>query len=169
MYRVTNTHGKHNLFIIKCCLETELQIAPKSTTLRVIHNRSVSSHPSTTSSRYGENLVINGKKGLPGAAAASNKVPFATTSSSRTNHNILTDTYKCVDVVRNKSSRDALPGHTCDECEAFYSAMVQQGVFSADSKKARLQECSRHKSKWTPPTTPEGFWDLTVHTPEEWK
>eukprot|EP01034_Spumella_vulgaris_P025458 gene25458-31922_t len=156
--------------------QNQLQIAPKtssttstttSSSSRTLQQRSVSSHPSLTSSRYGESLVISGRKGLPGGVT-SNKVPFASSNRS-TSVNILTDTYKCVDVVRNKASRDALPGHTCEECEAFYSAMVQQGVFSPESKKARLQECSRHKSKWSPPRTPDGFWDLTVHTPEDWK
>jgi len=32
-----------------------------------------------------------------------------------------------------------------------------------------LQACSRHKARWTPPGTPEGFWGLTLHTPDDWK
>ena len=32
-----------------------------------------------------------------------------------------------------------------------------------------LQSCSRHKARWTPPSTPEGFWSLTLHTPEDWR
>jgi hypothetical protein len=31
-----------------------------------------------------------------------------------------------------------------------------------------LQHCSRHKSKWVPPGTPDGFWDLTIHSPQKW-
>jgi hypothetical protein len=32
-----------------------------------------------------------------------------------------------------------------------------------------VQLHSRHRNRSTPPSTPEGFWDLTVLTPEEWK
>ena len=28
---------------------------------------------------------------------------------------------------------------------------------------------SRLFVRWTPPSTPEGYWDLTVRTPEKWK
>jgi hypothetical protein len=27
---------------------------------------------------------------------------------------------------------------------------------------------SRHKSRYTPPSTPDGFWGLTLETPEDW-
>ena len=36
-------------------------------------------------------------------------------------------------------------------------------------KREVLQSCSRHKAKWTPPATPEGFWNLTLETPDDWK
>ena len=32
-----------------------------------------------------------------------------------------------------------------------------------------VQLHSRHRNRSTPPSTPEGFWDLTVPTPEEWR
>lgn len=32
-----------------------------------------------------------------------------------------------------------------------------------------VQLHSRHRDRSTPPSTPEGFWDLTILTPEEWK
>ena len=97
---------------------------------------------------------------------SSSKLSRASTVSS---HDRRSDNYKCIDVVREKAERDALPGHTCFECEAFYQAMIQQGIMTEDSKKEHLKQCSRHKAKHTPPTTPDGFWDLTIHTPEEWK
>jgi hypothetical protein len=75
---------------------------------------------------------------------------------------------KCIDVVRKKSLRDVLPGHTCLECRRYYDAMVFQGVVSTTCLDEMLQKCSRHKSKWAVPNTPDGFWDLSVHTPDGW-
>jgi len=82
-------------------------------------------------------------------------------------------TMKCLETVRGKENRAALPGHTCMECLKFYETMGQQGVYSnfSDSQVRRkvLQSCSRHKAKWSQPSTPEGFWDLSLGTPEDWK
>lgn len=45
-----------------------------------------------------------------------------------------------------------------------------QAVSDSDGESRDLVQLhSRHRNKSTPPSTPEGFWDLTVHTPEEWK
>lgn len=90
-------------------------------------------------------------------------------ASTLTSHDRRSENYKCIDVVRKRAERDALPGYTCFECEAFYEAMMQQGIMTEEGRKEHLRQCSRHKAKFTPPTTPEGFWDLTIHTPEEWK
>ena len=74
-------------------------------------------------------------------------------------------------VVRKKSEREALPGHDCEECQAFYAAIQASGVVG-DSKEALkecMQSCSRHKHQFTPPTTPEGFWsnNMSMPTPEK--
>ena len=76
---------------------------------------------------------------------------------------------KCVDVVRKKEERAVLPGYACPECEKFYEAMVQQGIFTKENLPDMMKQCSKHKAKYTPPDTPEGFWDLSVNTPTEWK
>lgn len=77
---------------------------------------------------------------------------------------------KSIDVIRNKQDRLALPGHTCLECERFYEALLQQGILNEENQKvALLQECSRHKSKFTQNETAESFWDINVNTPEKWK
>jgi hypothetical protein len=78
-------------------------------------------------------------------------------------------TPKYVDVVRNKAAREALPGHTCRECAAFYEAMVEQGIVTEDNRSMFLQSCSRHKAQWAIPDTPESFWDISVNTPAAWK
>jgi len=88
----------------------------------------------------------------------------STTSSTSTASYIR----KCIEVVRNKAARASLPGHECDECKRFYSAMIEQGIFQPGEKLHMLKECSRHKARWTPPSTPEGFWELSLNTPSEW-
>ena len=76
---------------------------------------------------------------------------------------------RCVEVVRKKSEREALRGHQCSECGPYYTALMQQGILSEENMEEMLRNCSRHKARWSPPRTPEGFWDLTVRTPEKWE
>jgi hypothetical protein len=52
---------------------------------------------------------------------------------------------KCVEVVRKKSEREALPGHQCTECAAYYEALLQQGMVTETGMQEMLQTCSRHK------------------------
>lgn len=62
---------------------------------------------------------------------------------------------------------------SCEECKLYYEAYLQQGLGDREGSGGGgedilaevLQRCSRHKAKWAPPSTPEGFWDLTFHTP----
>ena len=66
--------------------------------------------------------------------------------------------------------RAALAGHTCDECRQFYGVLMEQGFITASQLPGYLQECSRHKAKFSPDKTPEGFWDdenFSMPTPEE--
>lgn len=78
-------------------------------------------------------------------------------------------TPKYIEVVRKKEERAALPGHTCSECKRFYEVYERQGMINDDNREYFLQCCSRHKAKWAPAETPEGFWDLSINTPEAWK
>ena len=70
---------------------------------------------------------------------------------------------------RSKREREALPGHTCEHCEKWFRSRVETGVITEDQYAEHLKECSRHKSKFTPPSTPPGLWLLTIPTPPEWK
>jgi hypothetical protein len=74
---------------------------------------------------------------------------------------------------RSKSERELMDGHECEECRRYYRIMEQQGLITSADLECGLTEtlrrCSRHKSHWSPPSTPDGFWDLTVHTPDEWR
>ena len=75
---------------------------------------------------------------------------------------------KFIDVVRKKSDRDELPGFACEECSKYFDCLEQQGIISPGSKADMLQRCSRHKSRDTPPSTPDGFWDMSIKTPDSW-
>ena len=72
---------------------------------------------------------------------------------------------KCVETVRNKSDRAALPGFTCEECKGYYGEIMRQGLITKEELAEKLKECSRHKAKCTPPDTPAGFWDDNFSMP----
>ncbi len=72
---------------------------------------------------------------------------------------------------RKRSVREQLPGHTCLECARYIANLRAVGLLtSEEEEREMLNACSRHKSTaGPPPDTPDGFWSLTVHTPEQWK
>ena len=76
---------------------------------------------------------------------------------------------KSIEVVRKKDQRECLPGFSCSECEKYYLELERQGLLDTIDRAEMLKRCSRHKSAWEPPQTPEGFWELSVHTPANWK
>jgi hypothetical protein len=43
------------------------------------------------------------------------------------------------------------------------------GIITDENKHEFMKLCSKHKSRWTPPSTPDSFWEIGIHTPEEWK
>ncbi|XP_061452889.1 DNA endonuclease RBBP8 isoform X2 [Rhineura floridana] len=59
-----------------------------------------------------------------------------------------------VEVVRKKEERKKLPGHTCKECEIYYAD------FPEEVREKKLAACSRHRSRYVPPDTPENFWEV---------
>ena len=72
--------------------------------------------------------------------------------------------YPYQEVVRKKSERRALPGHDCQACREFYDAICRQtkpGEEPMIDRCAFVQECSRHRSRFAPRSTPPGFWDLS--------
>jgi len=66
--------------------------------------------------------------------------------------------YKFVEVVRGKKKRQCLPGHSCPECDPFWSA-VCDGNSVFDRK--QFENCSRHRSVNEVQQTPPHFWDLS--------
>lgn len=73
-----------------------------------------------------------------------------------TKNNIPVYSNKYVEPVRSKALRESLPGHSCIQCAEFYQALKDQGFDDVEL----LNNCSRHKSTWKLPETPEGFWSL---------
>mmetsp|Transcript_14799 Transcript_14799/g.21151 ORF Transcript_14799/g.21151 Transcript_14799/m.21151 type:complete len:839 (+) Transcript_14799:79-2595(+) len=69
--------------------------------------------------------------------------------------------HKYVEVVRNKSERREMPGHVCEHCKGFIDALCYGEGGKIFDRKALVTDCSRHRSKFTPPSTPEGFWELS--------
>ncbi|XP_062836524.1 DNA endonuclease RBBP8 isoform X2 [Anolis carolinensis] len=59
-----------------------------------------------------------------------------------------------IEVVRKKEERRKLPGHTCKECEIFYADYPEA------EREKKIATCSRHRSRYVPPDTPENFWEV---------
>ncbi|XP_051910536.1 DNA endonuclease RBBP8 [Hippocampus zosterae] len=57
-------------------------------------------------------------------------------------------------VVRKKDERRKLKGTTCKECEVYYAHLPEE------EKVKKLSECSRHRHRFIPPSTPENFWEV---------
>jgi hypothetical protein len=76
------------------------------------------------------------------------------------------ETYKYVQVVRNRAERRMLNGHTCPECDAFAKFVLQardsQGNAIYEPKDI-VQACSRHRNLLSQggSNTPEDFWELS--------
>ena len=60
---------------------------------------------------------------------------------------------------RSRAERARVPGHQCPQCEAFVKAMCPN--LSAKEAEYLKNTCSRHRAFLKPPTTPDGFWDLS--------
>ncbi|KAL5013444.1 hypothetical protein ScPMuIL_007714 [Solemya velum] len=60
------------------------------------------------------------------------------------------------DVVKKQNERRKLTGHVCQECYEYYKTTGM----SEEEIQERIQNCSRHRSKYIPPDTPEHFWSI---------
>ncbi|XP_014492446.1 protein gamma response 1 [Vigna radiata var. radiata] len=73
--------------------------------------------------------------------------------------------YKYVEPVRKKAERENLKGVECKQCRKFYDAVLPNADGKdADSKQnfrcEHLDGVSRHRYRYVPPLTPEGFWNI---------
>ncbi|XP_073140045.1 protein gamma response 1 isoform X2 [Henckelia pumila] len=76
-----------------------------------------------------------------------------------------TSGFKYIEPVRKKSDRESLKGMECKQCKKFYDAILPNGKENADGnwKNMRCEhhnEVSRHRYRYEPPSTPEGFWNI---------
>lgn len=99
--------------------------------------------------------------------------PIAPIPSNTNNSNTMSTTKqplqrKIVEVVRKKDERKSMYGHTCNHCEEFYKNLYPD---DEEKRNEMIQNCSKHKTRYKEPQpgTPEGFWDLDIQTPPEWK
>ncbi|KAL3809958.1 hypothetical protein ACHAXA_011400 [Cyclostephanos tholiformis] len=60
------------------------------------------------------------------------------------------------EVVRGRANRQALPGHECEKCRKWFDA-----IGPGYDRREIVKECSRHRSRHIPPSTPPDFWKLT--------
>lgn len=74
--------------------------------------------------------------------------------------------FKYVEPVRKKADREKLKGVECKQCKKFYDAVLPDNggkVSDGDKQGYRcehLDGVSRHRYKYVPPMTPEGFWNI---------
>ncbi|PPS05205.1 hypothetical protein GOBAR_AA15453 [Gossypium barbadense] len=73
--------------------------------------------------------------------------------------------FKYVEPVRKKAEREKLKGYECNQCKKFYDAVLSKGAEGNEdhNKNFRCEHhdgVSRHRYKYVPPMTPEGFWNI---------
>ncbi|KAK9283996.1 hypothetical protein L1049_012255 [Liquidambar formosana] len=77
-----------------------------------------------------------------------------------------TRSYKYVEPVRKKAERENLVGIECKQCKKFYDAVLPDGGGKDTDGNNRNFRCehhdgvSRHRYRYVPPSTPEGFWNI---------
>ncbi|KAK1662340.1 hypothetical protein QYE76_050499 [Lolium multiflorum] len=74
--------------------------------------------------------------------------------------------FKYTEPVRKKADRENLKGVECKQCKKFYDAVLPDGRVNVNGTDSRSMRCehhdgvSRHRYRYAPPSTPEGFWNI---------
>uniref|UniRef100_A0ACD5VNX0 Uncharacterized protein n=1 Tax=Avena sativa TaxID=4498 RepID=A0ACD5VNX0_AVESA len=74
--------------------------------------------------------------------------------------------FKYTEPVRKKADRENLKGVECKQCKKFYDAVLPDGRVNGNGMDSTSMRCehhdgvSRHRYRYAPPSTPEGFWDI---------
>ncbi|CAI0428058.1 unnamed protein product [Linum tenue] len=71
--------------------------------------------------------------------------------------------FKYVETVRKKADREKLQGVECKQCKKFYDAVLEKGGGGGGNENLRCEHhdgVSRHRYRYAPPMTPEGFWNI---------
>ncbi|KAL0379900.1 UNVERIFIED_CONTAM: protein gamma response 1 [Sesamum angustifolium] len=76
-----------------------------------------------------------------------------------------TSGFKYVESVRKKSEREGLKGVECKQCKKFYDAVLPGAGNNSNNDKQNIRcehhnGVSRHRYRYAPPLTPEGFWNI---------
>jgi splicing factor 4 len=75
--------------------------------------------------------------------------------------------FKFIEPVRRKAERENLKGIECKQCKKFYDAVLpENGEEKGADGIGNSLRCehhegvSRHRYRYAPPLTPEGFWNI---------
>jgi len=74
--------------------------------------------------------------------------------------------FKYRESVRKKADRENLKGVECKQCKKFYDAVLPGGHANDNGAGSTSLRCehhdgvSRHRYRYAPPLTPEGFWNI---------
>ncbi|KAI3919982.1 hypothetical protein MKW98_001238 [Papaver atlanticum] len=69
--------------------------------------------------------------------------------------------FKYVEPVRKKADRENLKGIECKQCKKFYDAVLPGGDQNNNNLRCEHHDgVSRHRYRFIPPSTPEGFWNI---------
>ncbi|KAF5736421.1 Gamma response1 putative isoform 1 [Tripterygium wilfordii] len=74
--------------------------------------------------------------------------------------------FKYVEPVRKKAERESLKGVECKQCKKFYDAVLPNNEGKESNGNNQNFRCehhdgvSRHRYRYVPPLTPDGFWNI---------
>ncbi|KAM0908287.1 hypothetical protein ACQ4PT_015554 [Festuca glaucescens] len=74
--------------------------------------------------------------------------------------------FKYTEPVRKKADRENLKGVECKQCKKFYDAVLPDGRVNSNGMDSTSMRCehhdgvSRHRYRYAPPSTPDGFWNI---------
>ncbi|KAF3452673.1 hypothetical protein FNV43_RR03106 [Rhamnella rubrinervis] len=73
--------------------------------------------------------------------------------------------FKFVEPVRKKAERENLKGVECKQCKKFYDVVLCNGEDNMNNGNHNIRcehhdGVSRHRYRYVPPLTPEGFWNI---------
>lgn len=73
--------------------------------------------------------------------------------------------FKYVEPVRKRSDRESLKGIECKQCKKFYDAVLPGADKNSNTDRQNIrcehhEGVSRHRYRYAPPSTPEGFWNI---------
>lgn len=74
--------------------------------------------------------------------------------------------FKYIEPVRKKAERENLKGVECKQCRKFYDAVLPNADGKDPDSNKQNFRCehhdgvSRHRYRYVPPMTPEGFWNI---------